>query len=284
MRNADEFIEIRGARLHVRTAGDGPAVLLVHGWALDLDMWAGQFAALADRYRLIAFDRRGFGLSLGEPAIEQDIADMEELLAVLGAEGAAVVGMSQGARIALRWAMRSRRRASCLVLDGPPREELPTAAERRGEIPMAEYRELVRQEGIDAFRKQWATHPFMRLRTNDVQVQALLREIIDRYPGHDLMANDAPPLSPIGSLRLLGVPVLVVNGEYDSEERRAAGAALARSLPDARLTIVADAGHLPNLDNPRVYNTLLDEFFGSQPGFVASSRDLPYRRSTQHAE
>ena len=55
-------------RLRVRTAGDGPAVLFLHGWALDLDMWRAQFEALASRYRLIAFDRRGFGLSSGTPS------------------------------------------------------------------------------------------------------------------------------------------------------------------------------------------------------------------------
>ena len=55
----DELVEVRGARLRVRTAGEGPAVLLIHGWTLDLDMWTPQFATLANRYRLIAFDRRG---------------------------------------------------------------------------------------------------------------------------------------------------------------------------------------------------------------------------------
>ena len=77
----DELIEVRGARLRVRTAGKGPAVLLIHGWTLDLDMWTPQFATLADRYRLIAFDRRGYGLSTGAPGIEHDLADIEQLLA-----------------------------------------------------------------------------------------------------------------------------------------------------------------------------------------------------------
>ena len=89
-----------------RTAGRGPAVLFVHGWALDLDMWTPQFAALANRYRLIAFDRRGFGFSTGAPGIEHDVADIEQLLAELSLEQIAIVGMSQGARVALRWAMR----------------------------------------------------------------------------------------------------------------------------------------------------------------------------------
>ena len=74
MRSADERVsfDVRGARL--RCAHGRRRVrrcCLVHGWALDLDMWRPQFAALADRYRLIAFDRRGFGLSIGHARIER---------------------------------------------------------------------------------------------------------------------------------------------------------------------------------------------------------------------
>src|SRR5262245_62489121 len=107
MNLTDQLLEARGSRLHVRTAGEGPAVLLIHGWALDLDMWVPQFAALAGRYRLIAFDRRGFGLSSGTPDIEEDLADIDELLARLAVERVAIVGMSTGARVALGWGMGS---------------------------------------------------------------------------------------------------------------------------------------------------------------------------------
>jgi len=89
----DQLIDVGGARLRVRTGGTGPAMLLIHGWALDLDMWTPQFAALAGRYRLIAFDRRGFGLSSGTTGIEHDLADIEVLLATLGVDRVAVVGM-----------------------------------------------------------------------------------------------------------------------------------------------------------------------------------------------
>ena len=91
-----EFVEVRSARLRVRTAGKGPAVLLVHGWAIDLDMWAPQFAALVDRYRLIAFDRRGFGYSSGTAGIDHDLADIEQLLARLDIDSIAIVEKSHG--------------------------------------------------------------------------------------------------------------------------------------------------------------------------------------------
>jgi len=259
----DELIEGRGARLRVRTAGKGPAVLLIHGWTLDLDMWTPQFATLTNRYRLIAFDRRGFGLSTGAPGIEHDLADIEQLLAELSLEQIAIVGMSQGARVALRWAMRFQHRTTCLVLDGPPRDLL-AVGRPDGEIMLSVYRQLVRGEGIEAFRRQWLEHPLMRLHTHDVRARTLLREMVNRYPGHDLLADDTERLSSVGDLSRLDLPVLIINGEHDSDARIGAGTDLARALPDARLAVIPAAGHLSNLDNPGAYNAALGEFLSSE--------------------
>jgi pimeloyl-ACP methyl ester carboxylesterase len=258
----DQSIDVRGARLRVRTAGEGPAVLLVHGWALDLDMWTPQFAALADSNRLIAFDRRGFGRSSGTPGVDHDLADIEQLLATLRVERIAIVGMSQGARVALRWALYAPRATTCLVLDGPPRDLL-AARPSEGEIALTAYRELVRNEGIDAFRKQWLKHPLMRLYTAEPSAQALLREMVGRYPGHDLMGDETAQLPGIGNLQRLDLPVLIVNGEHDTETRIDAGAELARALPHAQLAIIPGAGHLSNLDNPDAYNREIHRFLAS---------------------
>jgi Predicted hydrolases or acyltransferases (alpha/beta hydrolase superfamily) len=260
----DEFVEVRGARLRVRTAGEGPAVLFIHGWAIDLDMWTPQFAALARRYRLIAFDRRGFGYSSGSASIDHDLADIEQLLVKLDVDSIAIVGMSQGARVALRWAMYAPRATTSLILDGPP-QDLLAMGRPQGEIALATYRELVREEGIDAFRRHWMEHPLMRLYTTHPRAHALLREMVGRYPGNDLVDDAMRP----------DMPILIINGEHDTQTRIGAGADLARALPHAQLAIIPEAGHLSNLDNPGAYNQALDQFL------AASHRQ---HRSTCHAE
>ena len=68
MPHRERYIERDGVRLRVRESGEGETLILIHGWALDLDMWSPQFAALSQSYRLVAFDRRGFGLSSGTHA------------------------------------------------------------------------------------------------------------------------------------------------------------------------------------------------------------------------
>src|SRR5471030_2146970 len=100
-RAIDRYFAADGARLRYRDEGSGPALLLVHGWTLDLEMWNALSAALRADFRVVRFDRRGFGLSSGEPGVELDIADLAALCRHLGLERVALVGMSQGARAVL---------------------------------------------------------------------------------------------------------------------------------------------------------------------------------------
>ncbi len=118
--HGDRYFTTDGARLRYRDEGRGPAVLMVHGWTLDLQMWEPQVAALRDAFRLVRFDRRGFGLSSGRPSGSQDIADIRALCAHLSIERVALVGMSQGVRAVMGFARAAAPAVSGLILDGPP--------------------------------------------------------------------------------------------------------------------------------------------------------------------
>jgi pimeloyl-ACP methyl ester carboxylesterase len=265
MLSGETYIEVEGAALRVRSAGQGPAVVFVHGWALDLDMWQRQIDLLADRYHVIAFDRRGFGSSSGAPNIQHDVQDIDRLLDYFSISRAAMVGMSQGARIALRWALKYPERASCLVLDGPPAEGVSQPPGAR-EIPIDDYRSRIRSEGIDAFRRLWLQHPFMQLHTSAPCAHLLLQEIAIRYPALDLLMSELPqvPLLAEHDLQRLNVPTLIVSGEHDSAQRRFIASRFLHVLPDARLVVLRDVGHLAALDDPRAYSRVLHDFFASQ--------------------
>ena len=150
---------------------------------------------------------------------------------MLGVERVAIVGMSQGARVALRWAMRLPRATTCLVLDGPPRDLL-AVGRPQGEITLAAYRELVRNEGIEAFRKAMAgasahapAHARARARTLAARDG---RSLSGPRPAGATMPTQLPASATCSRLDL---PVLIINGEHDSDARIGAGAELARALP-----------------------------------------------------
>jgi len=265
----DRYFTADGLRLRYRDEGSGPAVLLVHGWTLDLEMWNSLAAALREEFRVVRLDRRGFGLSSGRPNLERDAADLDALWRHLGLGPVALLGMSQGARAVLALAMAADRKISCLVLDGPPeldRRAICDPSAGNDDLPLAQYRELVRTRGIDAFRREWARHPLMQLRTGDRSARELLTAIIKRYPGNDLLesaaeaAAGADPDCARVRPESIATPALVITGEHDRESRVKAADLLARRLPSAERAVIPDAGHLPNLDNPVAYNQRVRAF------------------------
>jgi pimeloyl-ACP methyl ester carboxylesterase len=273
--SADRYFGADGARLRYRDEGEGPPVVLVHGWTLDLEMWDPQIAAFRSAFRLVRLDRRGHGHSGGVPAPGHDALDLAALCRHLGLARVALLGMSQGARGVLGFAAAEPARVSCLVLDGVPDFDVDPGSE--DEVPIAHYRALARSAGIDAFRRAWAAHPLMRLRTTDPHRRALLETMIHRYPARDLLRDlpqksVSPEPAAAGSLfDSLRVPALLINGACDLPKRLEAAARLRRRLPAAEHALVPDAGHLPNLDNPGHYEALCRAFLTRHATVATSS-------------
>lgn len=112
--------EINGQQIYFEdTGGDGPAVILAHGFLMDHEMFAPQVAALRDEYRVITWDERGFGRTTwdGKPFSYWDsAADCLGLLDHLGIDRAVVGGMSQGGFLSLRAALTAPDRVRGLIL------------------------------------------------------------------------------------------------------------------------------------------------------------------------
>ena len=266
MRDLDHSFRAGDARLRLRDEGAGAAVVFIHGWTLDLDAWEPQAAALAGSFRVIRYDRRGFGLSEGTPERSADLEDLGVLLDHLRLDAVTLVAHSQGARVALGFALRQPERVAVLVLDGPPDETGDAATAGDEDFSIAEYRRLVAEQGVDAFRRAWRSHPLMRLHTDDAAAHALAARVLERYPARDLQgaAEAPPPPAGTSAIARLTMPSLVVNGDLDTLVRRRAGESLARALPRGERVVLPGAGHLPNLDAPRAYNDALQAFLERQ--------------------
>jgi pimeloyl-ACP methyl ester carboxylesterase len=256
----DRYFITDGARLRYRDEGRGPPLLLMHGWTLDLEMWEPQVAALSGEFRVVRLDRRGFGLSSGRPSIIQDIADIGSLCAHLEIGRAALVGMSQGVRAVLGFALSAPHRIACMILDGPPGDGRKIA-DPQSDVPIDFYRSLIRTHGMAAFRREWARHPLVSLITADPHMHEILHAVIKRYPGNDLAesgsgdaARSYPAMGPIDA------PMLVITGDHDLPSRVQAANDLVQHSPNAERAVIQGAGHLANLDNANDYNAIVRAF------------------------
>lgn len=250
------ILAVADALLSYRDEATGPPVVLVHGWALDASMWEPQVAALRARHRVIRYDRRGFGASTGTPDPDQDVADLLALFDALGIRAAALVGMSQGARVALSFATRHPLRVTRLVVDGAP-PDTP-------ELPLEQLRATFRHSGMEAVRAQLLAQPLMRLQRNDADTQQRLRAMIDAYRGTDLQGA-APAATQSSAVPALQCPVLILTGEFDTAARLQHADRLHRAIAGSTRSIIPDAGHLAAIDNPAAYNAALLEFLDPTP-------------------
>ncbi|VVT21026.1 alpha/beta fold hydrolase [Erythrobacter sp. EC-HK427] len=239
----------------IAMAGEGPPLILLHGWTLDWRMWLPQVAELSRSHLLVMPDRRGFGRSTAPPDLAREADDIHAIASFFGFERFALLGLSQGAAIALDYAHRHAERLTSLIVSGAP---LPTLVERDEELDLAQYEAWAAAGTWEQMRSDWMRHPLMQC--SNAQVAALLEQIVAGYDGRDLLAPSVLPGVPKEVLAHLSTPCLALTGTGDSPWRRACAKALAGTVPRGSHCEVDAAGHLANCDNPAAFNAIVRDF------------------------
>lgn len=254
-------VAVAGGTIEVEALGAGPPVVLVHGWTLDRRAWRPQVEALSKRFRAIAFDRRGFGRSSAPPDPAREPADISAIADALRLDRFALVGMSQGARVALAFAARHPGRVSALALQGAPLSDVVPDPGADEAIPHAEMTRLAAAGRIDAMRRLWRRHPLMRV--DGLRADAALDAILADYAGRDLLEPGRPLDVTRADLARVAAPALIVTGANEPAWRHKVAGVLAGALPRAEPVDIPGGGHLCNLCRPEAYNAALVRFLES---------------------
>lgn len=254
------------AKLHVEVSGRGAPLVLIHGWALDHRVFAPQVEALRRHFRVITFDRRGFGLSAGEPDMRRELDDLDRLIDEVAGGPVHLLGMSQGGRIALRYAVTRPERLRGLILQGAAVDgEAPSGPDEE-RIPIAEYVALAKDGRLDEVRRRWAAHPMMQLGDDQAAAGALLARMLADYRGDDLIHFRPEayrfPMDVLDAASRLALPTLVITGAGETVARRRQARRLVETIAGAREVVLPASGHLSNLTEPVAYNRAVREFCG----------------------
>jgi len=246
------------------TSGAGTPLVLLHAFPLDGRMWAPQVEALAGTYQVIVPDLRGFGAARDQAVEEAGMGlladDVARLLDDRGLDRVVLGGLSLGGYVALAFLRGHADRASGLVL-------LDTRATADGDqarddrLKMAE-RVLAEGNGFvaEAMLPKLLGETSREHRPEVVEkVASLIREqtpeaIAGAQRGMAARSDTTDLLASIA------VPTLVVTGEEDAVTGPEAGRDLAAGIPGARFLLVAEAGHLVNLEQPEIVNEALLDF------------------------
>jgi epoxide hydrolase 4 len=275
------FIELDDVRLHYVEAGEGPLVVLLHGFPEFWFGWRRQIPALAAAgFRVIAPDMRGYNQSSrpeGVRAYDIDLlaGDIAGLVTKLGAERALLAGHDWGAAVAWWTAIRRPEVVERLAILNVPH---PRSFLRGLRNP----RQIARSWYIGFFQLPWlpeqmlAARDYAPLRAafSDARPGAFAPGEMDRYveawsrPGavtaslnyYRALARRSPKRT-AAALEPVPAPTLVIWGVHD----RALGPELAepdrRDVPNLQDVVRLDASHWVQLDEPARVNRLLIDFF-----------------------
>ncbi|MHB0957656.1 MAG: alpha/beta fold hydrolase [Pirellulaceae bacterium] len=257
-------VNISSGQLNVVERGSGSPLLLVHGFPLDHQMWLGQITELAEEFRVLAPDLRGFGQSsdaMGTLTMEQYADDLAELLDALRiTEPVALCGLSMGGYVAWQfWRKHAARLSHLILCDTRAVADTPEAAQTRlqtadqvvaeGTSVLVEtmmpklFAERTRRERSAVIR---ATEQVIRS-ARPAGVAAALRGMAQR--------EDATPW-----LSTITLPTLVVCGQEDAISSVTEMEQIARAIPNAQFVVVPACGHMAPLEGPEHVNRAVREF------------------------
>jgi len=247
-----------GRRLAWRALGDGPPLVLLHGWAMSSAVFAEVMPQLAKSHRVLALDLPGHGASDPAPAytlpgLAEDVAAW---LGIVGIQRCALLGWSLGGQVAMQLAVgRPHVVDKLLLISSTPR--FTAEGDWNGGLPVGQVRAMERQ-----LRRSYElamSDFFARMFTDEVMPRERYREIIrfavrsGRLPAAvDVLAcleilRDTDLRTVLSSL---SAPTLVHYGATDAITPAEAGSYLAKAIPGARGVCWDGIGHAPFFSRP----------------------------------
>lgn len=242
MELTEREVRVSGRRVRYEVAGEGEAVVLVHGLSGSTRWWARNVPYLAEHHRVHLVDLPGFGamrrlrrhFSLVEAA-----SWLSAWMDAVGLPRAHLVGHSMGGYVCLRLAANRPEAVSRLVLAAPA--GVPTGRSMLGHlVPLLGAAYLARPSFLPVLlRDGFRMGPFTLWRV-----------------ARDLLAEDVRE-----DLRSITAPTLLIWGEKDPLVPPAVGTLMREGIPDSRLLVLKGAAHVPMFDRPDEFNKVLVDFF-----------------------
>ncbi|HTQ15895.1 alpha/beta fold hydrolase [Mycobacterium sp.] len=283
----ERTVTVAGKPIFVAEAGDGPAVVMLHGGgpgASGVSNYSRNIDALARQFRVIVPDMPGYGRS--DKGIDQSdpfgyLADMiRGLLDELGIDSAHLLGNSYGGAAALRLALDTPHRVDKLVLMGPGGIGTTRGAPTAGLKNLLAYYagEGPSREKLENFIRTYLVYDgasvpdeLIALRyTASIDPEVVAHPPLRRPSGPSALRTMwRMDLTRDKRLRQLATPTLVLWGRDDKVNRPAGGPMLINSMPNAQLVMTSHTGHWMQWERAELFNQLVTEFLSGSSGFAS---------------
>lgn len=252
-----------GGAVFCEVTGHGPPLVLTHDAILHRESWDAQFESLSRSYRVVRWDRRGYGRS-GEPgapyASDEDLA---RVITSLTEPPTILMGCSNGGLLSLQCALQHPELVAALVLVGPIMSGLSFTGHftsRGGHRPGGDLTTAAEIEYWSS-TDPWFTAPANTGARDRVRALLAANPNNLRPKEHLERAFESPALACLGDI---AVPTLILAGEHDIADVHAHCGAIEAGIPGARRLVLPGSGHLPHFEVPDEFNTAVIGFLTTQ--------------------
>lgn len=253
--------------LYYETHGTGEPLILISGFASGAWLWFRQIEELAQHFQVITFDSRGIGKSRFDEntiiSISEIAKDVAEILDELKIEKASILGTSFGGFVAQDFALRYPKRLNKLILACtsfggknhvlPDNFEVLTAFASTANLNSAE---RIRKFMIPAFTKDFVQNSFeivektCELREQNEVPESVYLQQLQSATTFDLESEIAR----------ITAETLIITGDSDQVVPMQNSINLANSIPNAKLEIIENSGHLFFIEQAEKFNKIVIDF------------------------
>ncbi len=251
---------INGIDLYYEDNGSGFPVIFIHGFAGTTKSWDGQVAAFSKKYRFITCDLRGHGQTdapddLSRYTLDIVVEDIYQLLGHLGIQKAVISGLSLGGYLSIHfYNQHPDMTAATILMDTGPGYRTPEKSKDWNQN-RTDCARVLETRGMKGFmeseysKKDYYTTPDVMIKLNPKGLANICLGVMINPWGLDILPT-------------IKVPTLIVCGERD-EGYLAATDYMTQKISGAKKVIIDDADHGVNIDQPRVFESIVLDFLDS---------------------
>jgi 3-oxoadipate enol-lactonase len=241
----------------VDIAGDGPLLILLHGIGGNRTNWRAQLPAFAPHFKTVAWDARGYGASDdydGALAFDDFVADLERVIDWFGTKRAHLLGLSMGGRIGMRFALAHPDRVATLSLvDTHEGFESFSAEQRREFVATRRAPLLAGKQPADIAPS--VARSLAGPKARPEHVQQLIDSIAALHKDSYIKSLEATVNQvTVGDISQIQAPTHFIVGADDPLTPVALHHDMARKMHGAPVSVIADAGHLSNIEQSEAFN------------------------------
>jgi pimeloyl-ACP methyl ester carboxylesterase len=256
------YVIVDGGKLFYESAGKGTNIVLLHDGMVNNKIWDEQFPLLSRTYKVVRYDRRGYGKSTDPETKYSNINDLNQLFIQLKIDKAIIFGMSSGGRLAIDFTLTYPEKVDGLVLVGAVVSGFGYTSHMETRGGHFDHNEITDPVKVQKYFIQ--EDPYEIYSENTVAKEKVMKLL------PNLARQNNVPTQPAGKVAVrclseIKVPALILVGEYDIPDVHAHAGVINAGINNSKREIISRSGHLIPIEQPALFNEAIMRFLNKLP-------------------